>query len=169
MPAIIRSIIYASIFVAIVFVVAPAHLLTQAGISGPEQQGLLQYSALTIVTSGAIVAFWSVVSFALFGKGTPAPFDPPRTLVVRGPYRFVRNPMYIGGGLVLAGTALYFESVSAALYSGLFIAGAHVFVVFYEEPTLRRMFGTQYEEYCSSVRRWWPRFHATRYRGIVSP
>ena len=97
-----------------------------------------------------------IFAFVFVGKGTPAPFDPPRRLVIRGPYRFVRNPMYIGAGLGLAGAAISYQSMSIAIYAGLFLITAHLFVVFYEEPTLRRMFGPEYERYCGSVRRWWP-------------
>jgi protein-S-isoprenylcysteine O-methyltransferase Ste14 len=65
----------------------------------------------------------------------------------------MRNPMYIGAGLGLAGPAISYQSMSIAIYAGLFLITAHLFVVFYEEPTLRRMFGSEYERYCSSVRR----------------
>src|SRR5438094_4771461 len=74
-------------------------------------------------------------------KGTPAPFDPPRKLVIRGPYRFVRNPMYIGAGMTLAGAALFYESISIFIYAGLFFLITHLFVVLYEQPTLRRTLG----------------------------
>jgi protein-S-isoprenylcysteine O-methyltransferase Ste14 len=68
----------------------------------------------------------------------------------------VRNPMYIGAGLGLAGAAISYESISIAIYTALFLITAHLFVIFYEEPTLQRMFGSEYEAYCASVRRWWP-------------
>ena len=71
--------------------------------------------------------------------------------MVRGPYRFVRNPMYIGAGMTLAGAALYCESVSIFIYAALFFLITHLFVVLYEEPTLRRTFGDEYEAYCSRV------------------
>jgi len=90
------------------------------------------------------------------GKGTPAPFDPPRKLVIRGPYRFVRNPMYIGAGMTLAGAALFYESLSIFIYTCLFFLITHLFVVLYEEPTLRRTFGDEYETYFHRVRRWMP-------------
>jgi len=93
---------------------------------------------------------------AFVGKGTPAPFDPPRRLVVRGPYRFVRNPMYIGAALALAGAALFYGSWPLLGYMGLFLLITHLFVRLYEEPVLRRLFGTEYEEYCRVVRRWRP-------------
>jgi protein-S-isoprenylcysteine O-methyltransferase Ste14 len=91
------------------------------------------------------------------GKGTPAPFDPPRRLVVRGPYRFVRNPMYLGGALTLAGAALFYRSLFLLGYDCIFLLAFSLFVLFYEEPTLRRTFGPDYEAYCHRVARWLPR------------
>ena len=91
---------------------------------------------------GAVLALSCIFTFAWIGKGTPAPFDPPRRLVIRGPYRFVRNPMYIGAGLVLVGAALFFESMSLLAYGAIFLFASHLLVVLYEEPKLRRTFGT---------------------------
>jgi protein-S-isoprenylcysteine O-methyltransferase Ste14 len=106
---------------------------------------------------GAAAALWCIFTFAFIGKGTPAPFDPPRRLVIQGPYRFVRNPMYIGAGLALAGAALFYQSWTLLLYTGLFFLATHLFVVVYEEPTLRRTFGAEYEAYCNRVGRWRPK------------
>jgi protein-S-isoprenylcysteine O-methyltransferase Ste14 len=99
---------------------------------------------------------WCIVTFAWIGKGTPAPFDPPHRLVVRGPYRFVRNPMYIGGAVTLAGAALFYRSLFLLAYGCLFLLAACLFVLFYEEPTLRRTFGIDYDAYCRRVSRWLP-------------
>lgn len=85
------------------------------------------------------------------------PLDPPRRLVVRGPYRFVRNPMYLGAVTALSGAALYDASLALAAYAAGFLIVMHVFVVGYEEPTLREMFGSDYDRYCAAVRRWRPR------------
>jgi protein-S-isoprenylcysteine O-methyltransferase Ste14 len=106
---------------------------------------------------GTAIALWCVLVFVFIGKGTPAAFDPPRKLVIRGPYRFVRNPMYIGAGMTLAGVALFYESLSISIYTGLFFLITHLFVVLYEEPTLRRTFGDEYEAYFHRVRRWMPK------------
>jgi protein-S-isoprenylcysteine O-methyltransferase Ste14 len=116
----------------------------------PEIGGLL------IGSVGAAVALSCVFTFAFIGKGTPAPFDPPRRLVVRGPYRFVRNPMYIGAALAVAGAALFYESVALVVFVAGFLLVTHLFVVLYEEPTLRRTFGPEYESYCQRVHRWRP-------------
>jgi protein-S-isoprenylcysteine O-methyltransferase Ste14 len=97
-----------------------------------------------------------VLAFGVVGKGTPAPFDPPRRLVVRGPYRFVRNPMYIGAIVGLTGASIFYESLALLGFTAVFALTVHLFVMFYEEPTLRRLFGEDYIEYCRRVRRWLP-------------
>jgi protein-S-isoprenylcysteine O-methyltransferase Ste14 len=98
-----------------------------------------------------------VAAFARFGRGTPAPFDPPRRLVVRGPYRFVRNPMYIGAGLALIGVAMFYRAPQMLVYVAAFWAITHAFILLYEERVLRRLFGREYDEYRRQVRRWLPR------------
>src|SRR6202521_1973759 len=100
-------------------------------------------------------AFWG---FALRGKGTPAIFDPPKKLVEAGPYRIVRNPMYWSVALVMLGEGLVFHSLALAELAGAFFVGTSLFVLFYEEPHLKRVFGGQYEDYCRRVPRWLPRF-----------
>jgi protein-S-isoprenylcysteine O-methyltransferase Ste14 len=100
-------------------------------------------------------AFWG---FALRGKGTPAPIDPPKKLVEEGPYRIVRNPMYWSVAFVLLGEALVFHSLALVELAAAFFLGTNLFVLFYEEPALRRKFGAEYEDYCRRVPRWLPRF-----------
>jgi protein-S-isoprenylcysteine O-methyltransferase Ste14 len=106
---------------------------------------------------GGVLAFACVAAFVTRGEGTPAPFDPPRKFVAAGPYHFVRNPMYIGGFLVLFGFGLSERSPAIVLFTLPWLLCAHLFVIAYEEPHLRSTFGTAYEEYCRSVRRWRPR------------
>ncbi len=107
--------------------------------------------------SGAFLALWRLLTFVVVGQGTPAPFDPPQRLVWQGPYRIVRNPMYLGAGLAVAGAALFYQSLPLLDYAGMFLLATHVFVIVYEEPTLRQTFGAEYESYCKQVHRWWPR------------
>src|SRR5437867_11215321 len=109
-----------------------------------------------IVAVGAVISLPCIWEFAWRGLGTPAPFDPPRRLVITGPYRWVRNPMYLGAGLVLLGAAMFYGSFGLALYTIVFWSMAHLFVLFYEEPILRKKFGSEYEAYTSSRRRWMP-------------
>jgi len=102
-------------------------------------------------------AFWG---FAIRGKGTPLPLDPPKKLVVEGPYRVVRNPMYWSVLFVMLGEAALFHSVAMAELALAFFVGVNLFVLFFEEPSLRQKFGAEYEEYCRRVPRWLPRLRA---------
>jgi len=156
MAAIFRAIVYASLFIALVFFYLPGRVLASAGIHRPPLMGWPQIAGILILTAGAGIALCCVFVFAWLGRGTPAPFDPPRSLVVRGPYRFVRNPMYIGVATALAGAALYFAAWQLLLYAVALLVCAHLFVMLYEEPTLRRSFGADYEGYCRQVHRWLP-------------
>jgi protein-S-isoprenylcysteine O-methyltransferase Ste14 len=98
-----------------------------------------------------------VWDFAAFGRGTPAPFDPPRKLVVRGLYRYTRNPMYLGILTLLAGWALIFQTPQLTIYAFCLGIGFQLFIIFYEERSLGRQFGAEYHVYCSRVGRWLPR------------
>lgn len=157
MAVLIRALVYAALFISFVLVYLPAQVLSGAGIARPERFGTIQFIGMFICTVGGIIALWCILAFATLGRGTPAPFDPPRKLVVRGPYRFVRNPMYLGAELALAGAALFYESASLWAYTAGFLLLMHLFVILYEEPALRRSFGEEYENYCRQVRRWLPK------------
>ncbi len=99
--------------------------------------------------------------FVVEGHGTPAPVAPPQRLVVGGPFRWVRNPGYAAGITLLVGQALLFASPALLLYAAGIALGFHLFVVFHEEPALRREFGAEYEAYCRAVPRWIPRLGRT--------
>ena len=126
------------------------------GVDRPEKWEFFQYLGSLIVMCGAILALWSIFSFIFSGKGTPAPFDPPRNLVSSGPFKYVRNPMYIGAGMALIGAAVFFQSYIMFGYGIAFFLFFHGFVIFYEEPTLKKEFGSDYEAYCNKVNRWIP-------------
>jgi len=151
-----RAITYATLFVGFVLVFLPARVLSWSGIVRPVSIGAEQVVGMVVGAGGAALALWCIVTFLVIGRGTPAPFDPPRRLVVVGPYRLVRNPMYIGAGLALAGAALFYESWALLGYCAAFALVMHLFVVVYEEPTLRATFGADYVRYGEQVRRWWP-------------
>lgn len=156
MAVLIRAIVYSTLFIGFVLVFLPARVLSWSGVVRPANVGIAQVAGLVGGASGAIIALWCIVTFVMVGRGTPAPFDPPRLLVDAGPYRLVRNPMYIGAGLALAGAALFYESWALLGYCVAFALVMHLFVVVYEEPTLRASFGDAYARYCQRVRRWWP-------------
>jgi protein-S-isoprenylcysteine O-methyltransferase Ste14 len=156
MFVLVRAVTYSALFIGFVLVYAPARLLARSGIAGPAEIGVAQVSGMVIGALGAAVALWCIFTFVSRGRGTPAPFDPPRRLVIQGPYRFVRNPMYIGAGVTLAGAALYYESWAILGYTVFLLLATHLFVMWYEEPALRQTFGQRYEDYCRQVGRWWP-------------
>jgi protein-S-isoprenylcysteine O-methyltransferase Ste14 len=151
-----RAVTYAALFVGLMIIYVPARVLSWSGLVRPATIEVQQIAGIVIGGAGAALALWCVFTFAYAGRGTPAPFDPPRRLVVQGPYRLVRNPMYVGAVLALASAALFFESLPLLGYAGLFFLVTHLFVVWYEEPTLRRTFGPEYDMYCHAVRRWCP-------------
>jgi protein-S-isoprenylcysteine O-methyltransferase Ste14 len=164
MLVLVRALTYATLFIGLLLVLLPAELLSLAGSAAPEAVGAPQLAGIAIAVVGAALAVWCILSFALVGGGTPAPFDPPRRLVVGGPYALVRNPMYLGAGLALGGASLFYGSLALLGYVAGFLFVAHLFVVLYEEPTLRRTFGSEYESYCHQVSRWWPRVIRRRRR-----
>ena len=111
-----------------------------------------------VLALGAALVAWCLGAFVVQGRGTPALFDSPRRLVAAGPYRYVRNPMYIGGALLLLGFGLFQRSPSIVLFVAVWWLLFHLFVVLYEEAALRARFGPDYEEYCRRTPRWIPRF-----------
>lgn len=113
-----------------------------------------------LLTLGAMIYIWCVWDFATAGRGTPAPIDPPKDLVVRGLYRYVRNPMYVGMLCLVAGWATLFLSLPIALYGVCLWGVFHLFVLYYEEPHLRGIFGQRYEIYLTRVGRWLPRIRS---------
>jgi protein-S-isoprenylcysteine O-methyltransferase Ste14 len=116
-------------------------------------------AVLGAVLAGAGVALvvWTVSLFVRVGGGTLAPWDPASHLVIRGPYRYVRNPMITGVATILAGEALFFRSWGIAIALAAFLAVNAIYFPLVEEPGLRRRFGTEYDEYSARVPRWLPR------------
>jgi protein-S-isoprenylcysteine O-methyltransferase Ste14 len=106
MFVLVRAATYASLFIGLFLIYVPARVLAWSGIVRPAEIGFPQLVGMMIGAIGALLAIWCIFTFAFIGRGTPAPFDPPRRLVIRGPYRYVRNPMYIGAALALLGPAL---------------------------------------------------------------
>jgi protein-S-isoprenylcysteine O-methyltransferase Ste14 len=152
-----RALTYATLFIAFLLIYLPRRVLSWSGIARPAAMAGPQIIGIITASAGALIALWCIFNFVRIGRGTPAPFDPPRNLVIGGPYRFVRNPMYIGAALALGGAALFCQSLWLLAYGFAFLLVCHLFVVSYEEPTLRRTFGAEYEDYSRRVRRWWPR------------
>jgi protein-S-isoprenylcysteine O-methyltransferase Ste14 len=150
----LKTLLFTILVPGTVTVLVPYLLLTPGFQLFPVEIGALRILGLPPILLGAMTYLWCAWDFTFIGRGTPAPIDPPKELVVKGLYRYVRNPMYVGITLVLLGEALLFESAILFLYAGFLLVCAHLFIVYYEEPTLRRLFGTSYESYCKSVSRW---------------
>jgi protein-S-isoprenylcysteine O-methyltransferase Ste14 len=129
------------------------------GISAMRAMGVL------LISAGLIVVLDAFVRFALQGIGTPAPVFPTRRLVISGSYRYVRNPMYIAVVSIILGQALLFGNSQLLIYGLFFWLATHLFVCFYEEPTLRRTFPEDYAAFTAHVPRWIPRL--TPWQGCV--
>jgi protein-S-isoprenylcysteine O-methyltransferase Ste14 len=110
-----------------------------------------------LLAAGVAVLLHAFLRFVVEGVGTPAPVAPTKHLVVGGLYRYVRNPMYLAVAATIVGQALALGRLELLLYAAAFAVTVYAFVRVYEEPTLRRQFGEQYEEYRRAVPGWWPR------------
>jgi len=158
-PATLASLAVGAAFFALWFWLLPRWL----GFS-VDTAGAARWRWLAAIPSvfGFAIALRCVWDFGWTGHGTPAPVAPPKRLVVVGFYRYVRNPMYVGFAMGWIGLWVVFGHPNrVAIATVVAVAlGVHLFVLLYEEPTLRRKFGGDYEEYCRNVRRWWPRLHA---------
>lgn len=129
--------------------VVPATWLWQAG-----HTQLAQPLGLLLLALGVVALLWCVRDFYVSGKGTLAPWAPPKNLVVVGLYRYSRNPMYVCVALILIGWAISFGSSGLFIYALVVVAAFHLRVVFGEEPWLARTHGEQWEQYVARVRRW---------------
>lgn len=131
----------------------PWRILTRNGAT-PKP---VSWFALACIAAGAALYFMCLWAFAVVGRGTPGPWDPPRRFVAVGPYRWVRNPIYIAALLVVLGEGWLFHSFALLKYAAAMAVCFHLFVIGYEEPTLYRKFGDTYVEYKQVVARWIPR------------
>jgi len=119
--------------------------------------GIGFFVALALFGLGGAIYAWCVWDFASFGRGTPAPIDAPKKLVVRGLYRYTRNPMYVGVLTVIAAWVVLFQAVSLTAYAAIVGTCFHLFILLYEEPHLEGLFGSDYAAYKAEVGRWLPR------------
>ena len=154
----LRGGIGATVFAGLVLGLVPYAIRSVGNSDTPRTEGWPAVAALAMIGLGLAVCARCVWDFARTGRGTPVPFDPPRRHVRVGLYGWVRNPMYLGCLLVLLGQAALFWSRGLLAYAGAYAAAAYLFVLVYEEPTLRRKFGDAYGQYCDDVPRWLPRF-----------
>lgn len=155
----LRSILFTILQPGTVAVLIPYWLISSQDSSVAADRPL-RYLGLPLIIIGAAGLLWCIWEFFSTGRGTISPVDPPKHLVVRGLYRYVRNPMYVLVIIVLLGEAIFFSSVPVLIEAGVFFVLASLFVMFYEEPYLRRRFGESYERYTQAVGRWIPRFRS---------
>jgi protein-S-isoprenylcysteine O-methyltransferase Ste14 len=126
-------------------------------IGGADIQPVTALIGAVLIAAGVVVVAWTVRLFVRIGRGTLAPWDPTSRLVVRGPYRYMRNPMITGVGTILAGQAVFFRSWGIAVELAVFAVVNAIYFPLVEEPGLQRRFGAEYEEYRARVPRWLPR------------
>lgn len=155
----LRTLVFTLVVPGTVLALAPLALLA-SGVGPTLRLGPARWVGLLPSGSGLVVILWCFAEFVRRGRGTPAPYDPPRRLVVSGLYRSVRNPQYVGVLLVAVGEALLADAVVLLGYAALLAVVYHLFVRYYEEPTLSRLFGEAYTRYREAVPRWLPQWPA---------
>ncbi len=157
----LKNIIF-TIFAAGIGAVLIPYWILNGSPRAPAHWGVVQYLSVLMGLLAVGIYARCVWDFATVGRGTPAPIAAPQVLVMRGLYQHVRNPIYLGVLLLILGEAAFFEAWSLAVYALIAFGVFQLFVVLYEEPTLRRKFGQSYERYCQTVPRWLPaRKHET--------
>ena len=141
-----------------VLVFVPALLLRLASDISPAGPAHVRFwIGLAAAAVGLVLAVWTIRLFVTVGKGTPAPWNPPGKLIVRGPYRHARNPMITGVLLMLGAESLLLGSWAVAGWALIFLVINTIYLTRVEEPGLERRFGEDYRRYRANVRRWMPR------------
>ena len=153
------------VLMPIILIGIPWEILTSPNQTLLFDLDVFRYFGVVPIFVGGIILFWCSYSFVFFGKGTPISSMPPKKLVIAGLYRFVRNPMYIGGFLVLAGEVVLFQTKGLFFYFLVIFGLINLIVLAFEEPRLEKRFGESYKQYCKSVRRWIPRLTPYRENG----
>ena len=113
-----------------------------------------QYLGILLFLIGLVIMFHCIIRFAVEGRGTLSPADPTKKLVIKGLYKFSRNPMYVGVMMILIGEATFFQSNNLWVYLLFIFLAFNLFVLLFEEPRLLKDFGEDYRKYCQEVRRW---------------
>ncbi len=163
-PAFLGTLIFLFLLLPFFLIFIPVAILTSPENAYYFNIGLYRHIGIVPIVLGAIIYIYCSASFVFVGRGTPIPFTPTKALIVSGLYRFVRNPLYIAGVLVLTGEGIYFQSAGLFVYC-LVMFGFFNFHVLMEESILAEKFGASYEAYRKSVPRWIPRL--TPYRPVV--
>jgi len=150
----IKTLVFTVLVPGLVTVYIPILLLARAEPSGSPLDTWLSVPAAFLMLAGVAGYLCCARDFVVRGRGTPAPFDAPKRLVVSGLYRWTRNPMFVSIVLILLGEALFFRSRALFVFAAGTALTLHLLVVLFEEPRLRKRFGPAYLEYCRIVPRW---------------
>ena len=153
----LRSVFFTFLLPGTVTVLIPYWIVSSRDFRPFSSNQWVRYFGIPLILIGAAGLLSCIWQFFSEGRGTLAPIDAPKELVVRGLYKYVRNPMYVLVVTILIGEAVLFSSAALVIEAGIFFSSAYLFVVFYEEPALRRQFGESYERYTNRVGRWIPR------------
>jgi protein-S-isoprenylcysteine O-methyltransferase Ste14 len=154
MLLLLKNLVFTVLVPGTVAVLIPCQIVRLGARQPPPASALAV--AVPVAVLGLAIYFWCLWDFAITGRGTPAPIDPPKHLVVRGLYRYVRNPMYLGVLSIIAAWNLAFRASWLLQYGIVMATAFHLFVLLVEEPLLRRQFGATYESYLRTVPRWIP-------------
>jgi protein-S-isoprenylcysteine O-methyltransferase Ste14 len=150
----IKNIIFAILVPGTVAVYVPYFIFRSSDALQWPGISLLSISGMIIGGIGIALLLHCIITFAVQGKGTPAPIDPPKSLVIYGAYRYTRNPMYLSVLIILLSWAIVFKSIPVFIYAGIVFVCFHFFVQLFEEPSLRKKFGKPYQDYYNSIPRW---------------
>ena len=161
----LKTVLFTLIAPGVVTVLVPRLILGPKAAAFSADGDSVSVLGLAVAAAGVAVYLWCAVDFIRNGRGTPAPYDPPKTLVVNGLYRTSRNPMYVGVASIILGEAILFRAGALWAYAALVGLAFHLRVLWYEEPALRRLFGESYVKYCAEVPRWLPLFFTGKPRG----
>jgi protein-S-isoprenylcysteine O-methyltransferase Ste14 len=155
-PIWLRSTIFTLVFPGTVAGIVPWLLITGSH-RMPVHLGAARWLGLPLFGAGLVVYVVTTWRFGSAGRGTPAPWDPPRALVINGLHAWVRNPMYLGVLLCIVAEGVFWETGILLPYAAIVWGVFHLRVLSYEEPVLRRLFGVAFDAYAARVPRWLPR------------
>ncbi len=151
---VVKAVFYTLTIPGVATLVVPYGILRSIGTISLPEFSLIRILALIFWIISVSVLLYCIWGFAAYGRGTLAPIDPPKVLVVRGHYQNTRNPMYLAVLCILLSEAVFFSSYRILIYAGVAFILFHLFVVYYEEPKLLEQFGESFEEYKRAVPRW---------------
>lgn len=151
---ILRNIIFTILKPGVVVGLIPFLILREDWDGVGPFSSLNHYLGLLLITAGLIILLHCIIRFASEGRGTLSPIDPTKRLVLKGLYKYSRNPMYLGVLSILVGESLFTRSIDLWIYTLIVSLAFNIFVIFIEEPRLKKDFGEEYKHYFENVRRW---------------